>query len=64
VLHTELFLTCKLHTARGVGMVVINGLHRACRRRRAGPERPLIMCFLRHLSEEEAFETLSKAPFL
>jgi hypothetical protein len=25
-----------------------------------GAERPLIMCFLRHLSEEEAFETLSK----
>ncbi len=67
VVHAELFFDPQTHTARGVGMeTVINGLHRACVD--AGAElnisASLILCFLRHLSEREAFETLEQAlPF-
>jgi adenine deaminase len=67
VVHSEIFFDPQTHTARGVAMeTVINGLHRACTQ--AGPalgvSASLILCFLRHLSEEEAFETLEEAlPF-
>jgi adenosine deaminase len=42
---------------------VINGLHRACVDAEAelGISASLILCFLRHLSEEDAFETLEQA---
>ena len=67
VLHTELFFDPQTHTARGVSMeTVINGLHRACVDAKAelGISAALILCFLRHLSEEDAFETLEQAlPF-
>ena len=67
VLHTELFFDPQTHTARGVSMeTVVNGLHRACAdaQLELGVSASLIMCFLRHLSEEEAFETLEQAlPF-
>ena len=67
VVHTEMFFDPQTHTARGVSMeTVVNGLHRACEqaRTRLGVEASLIMCFLRHLSEQEAFETLEQAlPF-
>jgi adenosine deaminase len=45
---------------------VISGLHRACvdAQSEFGVSAALILCFLRHLSEEEAFETLEQAlPF-
>ncbi|MDB5932169.1 MAG: adenosine deaminase [Polaromonas sp.] len=64
VVHTELFFDPQTHTARGVSMdTVINGLHRACVDAQAqfGVSALLIMCFLRHLSEQEAFETLEQA---
>ena len=64
VVHAELFFDPQTHTARGVGMnVVVNGLHRACTdaQSQLGISASLIMCFLRHLSEEEAFETLEQA---
>ncbi|MES2281048.1 MAG: adenosine deaminase [Pseudomonadota bacterium] len=63
VIHAELFFDPQTHTARGVAMeTVINGLHRACVDAKAmGIDASLIMCFLRHLSEEEAFETLEQA---
>ena len=67
VVHAELFFDPQTHTLRGVSMqTVVNGLHRACVD--AGTEHgisaSLIMCFLRHLSENEAFETLEQAlPF-
>jgi len=64
VLHTELFFDPQTHTARGVSMeTVINGLHRACVDAKAelGISASLILCFLRHLSEEDAFETLEQA---
>jgi adenosine deaminase len=67
VVHAELFFDPQTHTARGVSMeTVINGLHRACTEARLalGVDASLILCFLRHLSEEEAFETLEQAlPF-
>ena len=67
VIHTEIFFDPQTHTARGVAMgTVMNGLHRACvdSKARLGVSALLIMCFLRHLSEEDAFETLEQAlPF-
>ena len=66
VVHAELFFDPQTHTARGVGMeTVINGLYRACvDAQKLGITACLIMCFLRHLSEDEAFETLEQAlPF-
>ena len=59
--HTELFFDPQTHTDRGVPFeVVIKGLSRACARAKTelGISASLIMCFLRHLSEESAFETL------
>lgn len=64
VVHAELFFDPQTHTARGVPMeAVIKGLHRACRQAEEdlGVSSALILCFLRHLSEEEAFETLEQA---
>lgn len=64
VVHAELFFDPQTHTARGVSIdVVINGLYRACgdAESELGISASLIMCFLRHLSEEEAFETLEQA---
>lgn len=64
VRHTEIFFDPQTHTARGVEFsTVINGIHRALEAARAqwGMTGALIMCFLRHLSEEEAFATLEQA---
>ena len=64
VVHAEIFFDPQTHTARGVSMeTVINGLHRACSNARddQGVDASLILCFLRHLSEQEAFETLEQA---
>ncbi|MDR2249493.1 adenosine deaminase [Acinetobacter sp.] len=67
VVHTEMFFDPQTHTDRGVAFAtVINGLKRACAEAKAkfGVSSQLIMCFLRHLSEEAAFETLEQAlPF-
>src|SRR5438105_4564565 len=64
VVHAELFFDPQTHTARGVSFeTVITGLARACERAQhdLGISSALILCFLRHLSEEEAFETLEQA---
>jgi adenosine deaminase len=64
VVHAEIFFDPQTHTARGVPIeVVIHGLHRACVDARAewGISAALILCFLRHLSEEDAFATLQQA---
>ena len=67
VAHAEIFFDPQTHTARGVAMeTVIRGLARARdeARRERGISSALILCFLRHLSEREAFETLEQAlPF-
>jgi len=64
VVHAELFFDPQTHTARGVSTeTVIQGLHRACvdAQTRLGVSASLILCFLRHLSEEDAFATLEQA---
>lgn len=64
VVHAELFFDPQTHTDRGVPFgTVVEGLGRACERaqRELGISSALIMCFLRHLSEEAAFETLEQA---
>ena len=67
VVHTEMFFDPQTHTDRGIAFeVVLNGLQRACDDAKAklGITSRLIMCFLRHLSEEAAFKTLEQAiPF-
>lgn len=68
VVHAELFFDPQTHTARHVPMdTVISGLHRACVDAQAqlGISASLILCFLRHLSEEDALHTLDEAkPYL
>lgn len=64
VVHAEIFFDPQTHTARGVAVeTVIVGLEHACRRAHAefGLSASLILCFLRHLSEEDAFEALAQA---
>jgi adenosine deaminase len=64
VVHAELFFDPQTHTARGVAFAtVLDGLERACTEARArfGISSRLILCFLRHLSEEEGFATLEAA---
>lgn len=64
IAHTEIFFDPQTHTARGVAMeTIINGLHRACTdaQTELGISASLILCFLRHLSEEDAFATLEQA---
>lgn len=63
VLHAEIFFDTQTHTGHGLdASVVVNGLHRACVDARAalGISASLIMCFLRHLSEADAFEALEQ----
>ncbi|MPW45020.1 adenosine deaminase [Acinetobacter guerrae] len=64
VVHTEMFFDPQTHTERGVEFsTVLNGLKRACidAKDKLGISSQLIMCFLRHLSEEDAFKTLEQA---
>ncbi|MEY4676366.1 MAG: hypothetical protein RLZZ470_873 [Pseudomonadota bacterium] len=67
VVHAEIFFDPQTHTARKVSMrTVITGLHRACvdAQSQLGISSSLILCFLRHLSEDEAFDTFEEAfPF-
>ena len=64
IVHAEIFFDPQTHTARGVAIEeVIKGLDHACRRAHAelGISAKLILCFLRHLSEDDALETLEAA---
>ena len=61
IVHTEIFFDPQTHTDRGVSFeTVINGISKALAKRQEelNISSHLIMCFLRHLSEEKAFETL------
>jgi adenine deaminase len=63
VVHAEIFFDTQTHTGHGLdAQVVVNGLYRACVDAQAefGISASLIMCFLRHLSEAEAFEALEQ----
>ena len=64
VVRAELFFDPQTHTDRGVPIgAVIEGLARACRRAQGelGISAALILCFLRHLSEDAAIEALNAA---
>ena len=64
VLHAEIFFDPQTHTARGVPITaVIQGLEHACRRahQELRISAKLILCFLRHLSEDEALATFDEA---
>lgn len=64
VRHVELFFDPQTHLARGVAMTtVFSGIARALRVARVedGFSGRLILCFLRHLTEEDAFATLDAA---
>ena len=64
VLHTEIFFDPQGHTERGVKFeTVLYGISAALEegQKRLGITSRLIMCFLRHLSEQAAFDTLELA---
>ncbi|MFT6140147.1 MAG: adenosine deaminase [Psychromonas sp.] len=64
VLHVEPFFDPQTHTARGIDFsTVINGINRALidGHKKLGISSELILCFLRHLSEDDAFITLQQA---
>lgn len=66
--HVELFFDPQSHTSRGIPFrTVLAGIRRGLdeAHERFGITGYLIMCFLRHLSEEDALETLEQArPYL
>ncbi len=64
VVHTEIFFDPQGHTERGVAFeTALTGIARALDdgESKLGITSRLIMCFLRHLSEESAFTTLGQA---
>ena len=64
VVHTEIFFDPQGHTGRGVAFeTVLNGIWKALRdgERQLGITSRLIMCFLRHLDEDDALRTLDRA---
>jgi len=68
VIHAEIFFDPQTHTPRGVSFeTVLKGLEAGAAIAAAewGMSSRLILCFLRHLSEEDAFATLEEAlPFI
>jgi len=67
VVHAEIFFDPQTHTKRGIAFeTVVRGITKALQKAESelGISSFLIMCFLRHLSEEEAFKTLEQSlPF-
>ncbi len=67
-IHAEIFFDPQGHTERGIAFsIAIDGILRAMddAGSKLGISSQLIMCFLRHLSEKEAFATLEEAsPYL
>jgi adenosine deaminase len=67
VRHTEIMFDPQTHTDRGIAFeTVINGISKACddAKIKLGVSSLLIMSYLRHLSEEDAFKTLNQSlPF-
>ncbi|WP_122053166.1 adenosine deaminase [Vibrio sp. Evd11] len=64
VVHTEIFFDPQTHTERGIGFdTVVGGITQALQKaeQELGISSQLIMCFLRHLDEDSAFETLKQA---
>jgi len=67
IVHTEIFFDPQTHTDRGIKFeTVVSGIHKALvdAESKLGMTSNLIMCFLRHLSADEALKTLEQAiPF-
>lgn len=67
VRHAEIMFDPQTHTERGVAFeTVINGISKACvaAKKNLGVSSLLIMSYLRHLSEDDAFKTLEQSiPF-
>ncbi len=64
VIHTEIFFDPQTHTDRGIAFeTVINGITSALKQgeKELGISSQLILCFLRHLEESAALETLEQA---
>lgn len=64
IIHTEIFFDPQTHTSRGISFeTVITGIKEALddAKEKYGITSCIIMCFLRHLSQEEAFETLDES---
>jgi adenosine deaminase len=64
VVHAEIFFDPQTHTARGIAFEsVLGGIREALLQaeREFGITHRLIMCFLRHLSAEQAMDTLEQA---
>tara|TARA_B100000674_G_scaffold456005_1_gene430246 strand:+ start:1504 stop:2505 length:1002 start_codon:yes stop_codon:yes gene_type:complete len=64
IVHTEIFFDPQSHIPRGINFdTVINGIHKALTKANAefGITSKIIMCFLRHLDQEQCFEVLNHA---
>jgi len=64
VIHVEIFFDPQTHTDRGIEFAtVINGIYKALEdaQNKLNISSKLILCFLRHLDEKAAFETLEQA---
>lgn len=68
IVHTEIFFDPQTHTARGIAFgTALNGICQALNDayKQFGMTSRVIMCFLRHLSEDDGFATLDQAmPYL
>jgi len=64
IVHTEIFFDPQTHTNRGISFdTIINGIYNALKKaeKEFGLSFKIIMCFLRHLDEEECFIILDQA---
>ena len=64
IVHTEIFFDPQTHTDRGINFdIVINGIYKALQKaqKEFGLSFKIIMCFLRHLDEEQGFKILDQA---
>ena len=64
IVHTEIFFDPQTHTNRGFNFaIVINGIYKGLQKAKKefGLSFKIIMCFLRHLSEDECFKILDQA---
>ena len=64
IVHTEIFFDPQTHTSRGIEFdLIVSGINEALLKgkKELGISSKIIMCFLRHLSEKEAFKILDQA---
>ena len=64
IVHTEIFFDPQTHTVRGINFdIIINGIYKALQKaqKEFGLSFKIIMCFLRHLDEEQGFKALDQA---